>query len=205
MDYAIYAPTVTTVEAINPYTEPSGLTYVSNSSLAYYGGKYWAVMDGNVGGLEEGDAGQQIWLTTSTDGVTWTTAVQPFRDSTYCNNPLTGSAIEWQPNLVVVGAELWCTWSGSDAYISKLTTSTGKWTNYRFEFSGTSVYMSSTITGRRRAGIRCAPPPAGLMIGAHSRRPTPSFSVAVWWCARSPSPAPPCPRKPPQHPRSFGR
>ncbi len=152
MDYAIYNPTIDTVTAINPYADPSGLTYVSNSSLEYWQGKFWAIMDGNTAGFQEQQPGQQIWLTTSTDGVTWTPAIQPFRDSTYCNNPMTGSTIEWQPNLVVVGNQLWCTWNATDTYISKLTSPSGKWTNYRFEFDGPNPYISTTIIGAATGG-----------------------------------------------------
>lgn len=155
MDYEIYAPTVTAQTVVNPYADPSGLTYVSNSSLAYYGGKFWAIMDGTTQGFLEGSTGQQIYVTTSTDGVTWTPAVQPFRDSAYCNNPITGSTtLEWSPSLVVVGNEMWCTWTGpsENGFVSKLTSPTGKWTNYRFEFSGTNVFMSTTITGGATGG-----------------------------------------------------
>ncbi len=157
MDYAIYDPEIITQTVIDPYNDPSGLTYVSNSSLEYWRGKFWAIMDGNAGGLNEGNAGQKIWLTTSDDGETWAQAVQPFRDSSYCNNPITVSTgTEWQPNLVVVNDELWCIWSGSGdlaAYVSKLTDPAGKWTNYRFEFDASNhVTLSSTINGAATGG-----------------------------------------------------
>ena len=156
MQYKIYNPAIETTTIVNPYGNAAGLTYVSNSSMAFYGGKYWAIMDGNVGGLNENDAGQQIWATTSDDATSWATPFQPFRNAEYCNNPITGTSLEWQPNLVIVGTELWCTWSTTGApsvgYISKLTTPTGKWTNYRFEFSGTGVFISTTITGSATGG-----------------------------------------------------
>lgn len=152
MDYEIYDPTVTESTVIDPYDDPAGLTYVSNSSLEFYAGTYWAVMDGTTVGTVEGSAGQKVYLTTSTDAVTWSTAVLPFSDAAYCNNPITSLALQWQPNLVVVGTELWCTWSGDNTYLSKLTSSSGKWTNYRFEFSGTDVFLSSTVTGAATGG-----------------------------------------------------
>jgi hypothetical protein len=153
MDYEIYAPTITTQTVVDPYNNPAGLTYVSNSSLAYYGGKYWAGMDGSLTGFVESSSDQQIWCTTSTDGTTWTPAFQPFRNATYCNNPISGSALEWAPEFVVVGSELWCLWIGTDCYLSKLTSPTGKWTNYRFEFIGSNqVFLSSTISGAATAG-----------------------------------------------------
>jgi hypothetical protein len=166
VQYKIYNPTIETTTIVDPYDNAAGLTYVSNSSMAYYGRKYWAIMDGNVGGFNENDAGQQIWATTSNDATTWATPFQPFRNATYCNNPITGTALEWQPNLVVVGTELWCTWSITGApsvgYISKLTTPTGKWTNYRFEFSGTDVLMSTTITGSATGGRSLAVSRSGI-------------------------------------------
>lgn len=144
---AIYDPELVTTTVINPYADPAGLTYVSNSSMAYWRGKFWAIMDGTTAGFVEGSTGQQIWLATSIDGVVWTPAIQPFRNATYCNNPKTGSTLEWQPNLVVVGDELWCTWSAGDAFISKLTSPTGKWTNYRLEYiDDDQVFLSSNLT-----------------------------------------------------------
>lgn len=144
---AIYNPTPVTTTIIDPYNDPAGLTYVSNSSMAYWRGKYWAIMDGTTEGFVEGSTGQQIWLTTSTDGVTWTTAIQPFRDATYCNNPKTGTTLEWQPNLVVVNNQLWCSWSAADAFISILNDPTEKWTNYRLEYiDDNQVFTSSTLT-----------------------------------------------------------
>lgn len=162
MDYRIYNPTVTEQTVVDPYDNAAGLTYVSNSSLAYWQGRYWAVMDGNVGPLYEGAAGQQIWLTTSADAATWGAPYQPFRNSSYCNNPMTGGSIEWQPSLVVVGDELWCTWSGANGYVSKLTSPTGKWTNYRFEFLGQTVSLSTTITGSATGGRALSPTIDGI-------------------------------------------
>lgn len=152
MDYEIYDPEITTTVAVDTYDNPAGLTYVSNSSLEYWAGQFWAIVDGTTLGVVEGSTGQQIWLTTSEDGVTWTPPVQPFRDSLYCNNPISGSTLEWQPNLVVVGDELWCIWSGADTYISKLTNPAGKWINYRFEFATTVPSISTTITGAATGG-----------------------------------------------------
>lgn len=148
MDYRIYNPDISVSTIVDPYDNPAGLTYVSNSSLAYFGGRYWAIMDGSTTGYSEGAADQHIWMTTSTDLVEWEEAFQPFRDSAYCTNPMTNSDQEWQPSLVVVGDELWCTWVGADAYVSKLSDPEGKWTNYRFEFDeDRQVTMSSTIVG----------------------------------------------------------
>ena len=162
MTYQIYNPTVTSSNIVDAHNNAAGLRYVSNSSLAYYGGKYWAIMDGNDNEFTEGSASQRIWLATSTDAVTWSAAIQPFRNSTYCTNPITDTTIEWQPNLVVVGEELWCTWTGYYGYISKLSTPTGRWTNYRFEFNGEQVFMSTTVDGDATPGRTLRPTINGI-------------------------------------------
>ena len=148
MQYKIYDPSIVKTPIIDAYTDPAGLTYVSNSSLEHWQGKYWAAVDGTTQGFTEGSTGQQIWLTTSEDAATWSTAVQPFRDGTHCTNPVVGSSLEWQPNLAVVNDELWCTWSnGNYGYISKLTDPDGQWTNHRVEYENdTDVFLSSDIT-----------------------------------------------------------
>lgn len=149
MDCKIYNPTVTTTTLIDGYNNVNNLTHSADQTIAYYQGKYFAVCD-NSTGYGDGAPGQKAWMLTSTDGVTWTTPFTPFRDAAYSNNPVTtaGWAIDWQPNLVVVGTELWCTWISSEyAFISKLTSPSGKWTNYRFEFVGEKPYFSPTLTG----------------------------------------------------------
>lgn len=154
MRLAIYNPTPEQASIINPYNDPAGLTYTSNSSLAYWGGKWWAAFDGSTTGIAEGHPDQQIWMTTSTDAATWQTAFQPFRDADYCTNPGVpdNPPLDWQPNLVAVGDELWCTWTHGAGFLSKLSDPEGKWTNYRFEFDGTDVYLSETISGDASAG-----------------------------------------------------
>jgi hypothetical protein len=41
MQYKIFNPTITTSTVVDSYNNGAGLTYFSNSSMAYYGGKYW--------------------------------------------------------------------------------------------------------------------------------------------------------------------
>lgn len=154
MRYRIYEPEIEISSIIDPYDNPAGLTYVSNSSLVFWKNRYWAIMDGSTTGYSEGAADQRIWLTSSEDGVEWAEAVQPFRDSDYCTNPLANSDQEWQPSLVAVGDELWACWTGADAYISKLSDPDGKWTNYRFEFTpDRGIVLSDTITGAAGDGL----------------------------------------------------
>lgn len=160
--YQIYSPTVTSTTVVDPYNNPAGLKYVSNSSIAHWGGLYWAIMDGSTTATYEGAAAQYIWVTTSPDAKTWSAPYKPFRDATYCTNPVTDGGMDWQPNLVVVGNELWCTWCGSDAYVSKLSTPTGKWTNHRFEFSGQNVFLSTTVNGAATSGRALQPTIGGL-------------------------------------------
>ena len=162
MDYQIYDPAITTTTVVDPYNNPAGLKYVSNSSLAFYGGLYWAIMDGNTAATYEGAAAQYVWVTTSPDAVTWSAPYQPFRDPANCVNPVTDGGMDWQPNLVVVGEELWCTWSGADCYVSKLSTPDGLWTNYRFEFSGQDVFTSTTVNGAATSGHTLQPTINGL-------------------------------------------
>jgi hypothetical protein len=153
MDCRIYSPDITTTTVVNSYNNAAGLTYVANTAMAYWGGRFWAVMDGMTNGFYEGGGTQRIWMVTSVDGVTWSAPFQPFRNATYCTNPFAGSGTDWQPGLVAVGGELWCVWSNTDAYISKLTSPTGKWTNYRFEFGDDNQpFISSTITGSAAEG-----------------------------------------------------
>lgn len=181
MDYAIYDPEITTTTVIDPYDDPSGLTYVSNSSMVHWRGRFWAIMDGTTQGFVEGATGQQIWLTTSVDGATWEPAYRPFRDAAHCNNPLTAENLDWQPNLVVVEDELWCTWCSADTYLSKLTDPDGKWTSYRFEFDGTAVRLSATITGSAGAewSTRATINGHGALFGFPTQNPLVLSSGAV--------------------------
>ena len=101
MDFQVYNPTIATTTVVDPYDNPAGLKYVSNSSLAFYGGLYWAIMDGNTNATYEGAAAQYVWITTSPDAKTWSAPYAPFRDGTYCTSPDSGGRgavvyVEWR-------------------------------------------------------------------------------------------------------------
>jgi hypothetical protein len=165
MDCKIYNPQVTTSLAVNPYDNAADLVYAANTCIAYWQGKLWVAMDGQPDGYLEDTGTQRIWMVTSDDdGVTWSDPFQPFRDSDYCNNPMSGSNSEWQPGLVVSpDGELWCLWSTSlHGHISKLSDPDGKWTNYRFEFDGETPSISTTITGSATGGRALFPTVDGL-------------------------------------------
>lgn len=144
MDYRIYDPEIVTSTVIDGYTSP--LTHAADQTIAYYQGTFFVVCD-NSEGYNDAAPGQAVWMSTSSDGRTWSAPFQPFRDSDYCTNPVTIPewAVDWQPNLVVVGDELWVTWTSDNAYISKLSSPSGKWTNYRFEYVGGAPYITSVI------------------------------------------------------------
>jgi len=154
MIFTVYNPQPQSRTILNPYNNPAGLMYVSNSSLAYWGGKWWAAFDGSTTGVGEGEPDQHCWMMTSTDNVTWGAAFKPFRDAAFCTNPGVpeNPPLDWQPNLVAVDDELWCTWTHGAGFLSKLSDPEGKWTNYRFEFDGTDVYLSSTVNGAASSG-----------------------------------------------------
>lgn len=53
------------------YTPVAGWSYAHHPSLAYYGGRFWALW--SCGHHREDDAGQQLMLAESADGLTWGT------------------------------------------------------------------------------------------------------------------------------------
>lgn len=136
--YSIYEPTVTNRFILD--SASSGFQYNHDSSLAYYGGTWFAQWNANTNQYES-QVGQVNLQSTSTDFVTWTTPVAVFVESSSSSNPVTYSYatdLQWQPNLIAVGSELWSIWSqqlpgtyptGQRLYFSRLTSPSGKWTN----------------------------------------------------------------------------
>lgn len=162
---AVFDPAVTVTRVVDTDIPTDGLTWTANPSIVWWEDRFWLVFDGNnTGGTQEGQAGQTIWMKTSTDGVTWAPAIKPFHDGAHATNPITDVAIGFQPCLVIVGDELWCYWTqGSNVYVSKLADPNGAWTNNRFEFLNRQVFLSSTVNGAASGGHSLF-----LSFGGHS-------------------------------------
>lgn len=136
--YSVYQPSVTNRFVLDTSTSP--YQYNHDSTLAYYDGKWYALWNANTS-PNEGDPGQINLQSTSTDFVNWTTPVDVFNNASTSSNPLSPPATvrQWQPGLVNVGSELWCLWmndngtvgtvAGWQIYFSRLSSSSGKWTN----------------------------------------------------------------------------
>ena len=165
MNYSILNPTVNHTVIVNTYNDPAGLLRAANSSMIQFGGLWWAIFDGSRIGFGESQSDQSIWCkhapTTAQmeTGLTVATGLahRPFGDATYCTNPIVSTTVQWQPSFVNIQGTLCALWTGTDAFISKYDSIAAQWTNYRFEFSGTSVFISSTAEGSPQAGHAVRP------------------------------------------------
>jgi hypothetical protein len=153
--YSVYEPTVTNRFIVDVTTAP--WQYNHDASIAYFGDRWFAQWNANTNAYEN-VAGQVNLQSTSTDFITWTTPVEVFNSNTTSTNPVTmdyTAEKQWQPNLIVVGDELWSLWmrenetglsypQGWTPYFSKLSSSTGKWTNValnlNYEENGMTFY-----------------------------------------------------------------
>ena len=166
--YTIFEPTITYGSPVDPYN--GEVLTAHDSSIVYWEGKYWFCCDGSTVAASDGAAGQSVWMSTSEDGVTWESPYMPLRSTHYCTNPvplvsppnLTDPDRQWQPNLAVVGDELWMTWTGLSGFVSKLSSPTGKWTNYRVEFHNSVPLLTPTLSGGASSGNTLAPTYDGI-------------------------------------------
>lgn len=143
--FSVYEPEVTRRFIVNPAA--SVWQYNHDPSLAYFGGKWFAQWNANTD-QNEGVVGQVNLQATSEDFVTWTSPVAVFNSSS-TSVPVEFDAednLQWQPNLVVVGSELWSFWmqeqksgftypEGWAIYFSRLATPNGKWTSTKLELN----------------------------------------------------------------------
>lgn len=159
MECRVYSPSVVRTTIVDSYNNLAGLTFTGTAAIAYFGGRYFAAIEGSTGGLSEGTndntipgAGQRIWMVTCdsedvNNPAHWSTPFKALADSAYCTNPIStpGHAADFQPCFTVVGDELWClSMSGNSfVHLSKLTDPHGKWTNYRLVFDVNNDYAPS--------------------------------------------------------------
>lgn len=138
--YKYYNPTVS-----NSYIFPATIgafQYNHDVSITYFGNKFYCFWNAVSNGGTEGTPGQRNYMSTSTDGVNWTSPVACFDNSTYSNNPVPntdGTGQEWQPNAVALSDRMLVVWTRTDSktasYISVLLSGQTKFTNYRIDIS----------------------------------------------------------------------
>ena len=128
------------------------LSYNHDSSVAWYGDRWFCLWNANTPPIE-GKPGQLNYESTSRDGRTWSRPVPAFSSAERCENPVpcpTGT--QWQPNLIVVGSELWAVWCQNSkgehngCYVSRLSRPDGKWKNQHLLWEGSE---SPLIDGKR--------------------------------------------------------
>lgn len=144
--YSVYQPEIIPGVVVDTDNNTPNLRYNHCASTAFYSNQWYTVWNANT--VEaEGQYGQLIYLSTSTDFTNWTTPEVVFSSSNTCINPLSpddlGTMMQWQPNLQTVGSELWCTWSENGAdfdrrgtFFSRLTSPAGKWENHEILLTG---------------------------------------------------------------------
>lgn len=135
--YEVYDPTV------DIYTVTSNQSH--DATISWFQDRWFALWDD---GTEA--AGQRIRQSTSFDLSTWTTPIEVFTTSAGSVNPVTALASEqhYQPALVIVDGELMCFWSDSSScYLSKLSVSTGLWTNSKLYGISGAIYSLPNFDG----------------------------------------------------------
>ena len=136
--YEVYQPSITQHFVCNTHTQP--LKYNHDSSVAWFKGRWICVWNANEPAAE-GKPGQLNYQSTSADGITWSAAEPAFAAPEHSTNPVPcPKGTQWQPNLLVVGEQLWAVWSQSSrdefngTYVSRLDEPGGQWTNQRILF-----------------------------------------------------------------------
>ena len=139
-NYAVYQPTIEHAIICDAAAQP--LRYNHDSSVAWFVDRWFCLWNANAI-PEEGAPGQLNYVSTSSDGLTWSAPRPAFSDSSLCANPVPcPKGTQWQPNLLVVRDQLWCLWSQNSknehngCYLSVLATPDGLWTNRLLTWNG---------------------------------------------------------------------
>jgi hypothetical protein len=138
--YAVYQPRVERAVVVDAAEQP--LRYNHDSSVAWFRDRWLCVWNANTIPLE-GAPGQLNYQSASSDGLVWSAPQPAFSDPARNANPVPcPKGTQWQPNLLVVGAQLWCLWSqnSKDAhngcYFSTLDAPDGLWANRLLTWEG---------------------------------------------------------------------
>ncbi len=187
--HEVYQPRIERACVLDAYAQT--LTYNHDSSVAWFGDRWFCLWNAHEKPAE-GTPGQLNYVSTSRDAMTWSAAEAAFASEQRSANPIpcpTGT--QWQPNLIVVGNELWAVWSQNSkdnyngCYVSRLQDPDGKWINRRLEWDGRP---DPEVDGKRwrlfptqnpvrlRSGRILAPV---TMIGPHAADAPPA--VKSWW------------------------
>lgn len=138
--YDVYQPSIERSVVCDGRTSP--LAYNHDSSIAHFGDRWYCLWNAHPEPFE-GRPGQLNYQSTSPDGSSWSPPVPAFAAAEQAENPVpcpTGT--QWQPNLLVVGGELWALWTQHSrdehrgVYLSRLRQPGGRWVNERILFAG---------------------------------------------------------------------
>ncbi len=146
--YQVYQPSVSNGVVIDTDNNVLDLRYNHCASTAFYQDRWFTVWNANTNAAE-GQPGQLIYLSTSTNFVDWSQPIMVFSAASSSINPVGTNSLDemfqWQPNLLETEGELWCLWSeyGQNTslrgtYFSRLTSSTGTWENTKIPLPGES-------------------------------------------------------------------
>lgn len=155
MSYQIYNPSVSSAILVNTYDNAAALTWAYGPAVTQFDGKYFIPFMGSVGDYGEGV--YSLWMVDSDDAVTWSDPYTPLRDAAYATNPITSGANDGQPGIGLVGDELWIFYGAPWMFLAKLSSASGKWTNYRFDWIDETPVLTTTISGAATPGTTHAP------------------------------------------------
>ncbi|MHB8903111.1 MAG: sialidase family protein, partial [Thermoguttaceae bacterium] len=148
--YQVYQPDIQRRFVVDAGSQP--LKYNHDSSIAWYGDRWFCLWNANEPAFE-GKPGQLNYVATSRDGQAWTPPKPAFSSPECSVNPVPCTkGTQWQPNLIVVGGELWAVWSQNSGdpyngcYVSRLSAPEGKWHNERLTWNGSD---EAEIDGKR--------------------------------------------------------
>ncbi len=138
--YEVYQPRIERVTVVDG--DRDELNYNHGSSVAWFKDRWFCLWNANTVRCE-GKPGQRIYMSTSRDGRTWSRFEAAFDNPQRSEDVVPCRwGVQWQPNLVVVGGELWALWSQLSkdryygCYVSRLREPGGKWRNERLAWDG---------------------------------------------------------------------